>query len=484
MIPIEQILLIVAILLFVGILASKASTSLGVSALLLFLGIGMLAGSDGPGGIPFDDPGIAQFMGVIALAFILFAGGLETDQSSIRQVVWQGLSLSTIGVVLTALLVGWFTHVVLDFPWLEALLLGAIVSSTDAAAVFSVLRSQSMGLKGTTKPLLELESGSNDPMAVFLTTGLLGLLTNPDSSILSLAPAFAMQMVLGAALGYGMGRSTIWLLNHLRLDAEGLYPVVTIATVLLTYGGTTLAGGNGFLAVYLAGIILSGGDFINKRSLIRFHDGIAWLMQMAMFLVLGLLVFPTRLLPVAGIALLISLFLMLVARPVAVVIALAMARLRFRQKLLISWVGLRGAVPIVLATFPFLAGLPNADLYFNIVFFIVLTSVLLQGTTIGAAARLLRLNTPLPARRRYPLEFVPASKSDSDLVEIEIPDSSPVIGRRIMDLHLPKSALVVLVSRGEDFVSPRGATVLERGDTMLVLANKGELDSVRTVVQP
>lgn len=477
--PIEKSLLIASLLLVIGLAASKASNRLGVPALLLFLIIGMLAGSEGPGGIPFDDPGLAQYIGVLALAFILFGGGLETDQSTIRQVLWQALSLSTLGVFLTAVLVAGFATQVLGFGWLEGLLLGAIVSSTDAAAVFSVLRSQQIGLKGVTKPLLEFESGSNDPMAVFLTTAVLGLLKQPDASVMALVPMFLLQMTLGAALGFAMGKATIWGLNILKLETEGLYPVVTVASVLLTYSGTTLLYGNGFLAVYVAGIVMGGGSFIHKRSLIRFHDGVAWLMQMVMFLVLGLLVFPSRLIPVMWTALLASLFLMLVARPIAVFVGLLAARLRFRQKLLVSWVGLRGAVPIVLATFPYQAGIPNADAYFNLVFFIVLTSVLLQGTTITFAARRLRLNAPLAARRQYPLEFAPTTKTDSDLVEVEIPENSQVIGRRIMDLRLPKSALVVLVSRGDDFIAPRGATVLNRGDRMLVLTDKRDIEAVR-----
>jgi potassium/hydrogen antiporter len=483
MMPVEKALFVAGLLLFFGILASKASHRLGVPALLLFLAIGMLAGSEGPGGIPFDDPYQAQFIGVLALAFILFAGGLETDAGSMRRIVWQGLSLSTLGVLLTALLVGIFTMSVLGLSWLEGLLLGAIVSSTDAAAVFSVLRSQSIGLKGDTRPLLELESGSNDPMAVFLTTAVLGLLTNSDTSVWNLVPLFLLQMLLGSAFGIGIGRATVWVLNQLRLESDGLYPVVTLATVLFTYSVTALLGGNGFLAVYLAGIVMGGSDFIHKRSLIRFHDGIAWLMQMGMFLVLGLLVFPSRLIPVSGAAILTAVFLLLVARPVAVFVALLFARLRFRQKLFISWVGLRGAVPIVLATFPYLAGLPRADYYFNVVFFTVLTSVLLQGTTIVPVAKLLKLDTPLPQRRQYPLEFVPAARSDSDLVEIIIPDTSPVIGRRIMDIRLPKSGLIVLVSRGEEFLAPRGATNLERGDRLLVLAPKKDIGAVRVAIE-
>jgi cell volume regulation protein A len=478
----EQIMLAAAVLLMAGIVASRLSSRLGVPALLFFLLIGMLAGSEGPGRIPFDDPAAAQFVGVIALAFILFAGGLDTDRRSITAIMWQGLSLSTLGVLLTAIAVGWAATWLLGVPMLEGMLLGAIVSSTDAAAVFAVLRSQRIGLKGATKPLLELESGSNDPMAVFLTAGMISLLTGASGSLLALVPMFFQQMIVGAAVGMLGGRGAVRLINLLRLESEGLYPVFTIAAVLLTYGAASLLGGNGFLAVYLAGIVMGNAEFIHKRSLMRFHDGIAWLMQMVMFLVLGLLVFPSRLLPVAGVSLVMALYLIVVARPLAVLIGLAAARLRFRQKVLVSWVGLRGAVPIVLATFPYLAGLPQAELYFDVVFFIVLTSVLIQGTTITKAARLLRLDMPLPTRRQYPIEFVPTTKTDSDLVEVEVTGASPVVGRRIMDLRLPRSALIVLVGRSDGFVAPNGSTVLERGDTLLVLADKSDIPRVRTAV--
>ena len=246
--------------------------------------------------------------------------------------MWQGLSLATLGVLATAVLTGWFATVVLGFSWLEGLLLGSIVSSTDAAAVFSVLRSQSIGLKGTTQPLLELESGSNDPMAVFLTTAVIGLLAQPGASWHALIPRFALQMALGAALGWAMGKVTVLFLNRIKLETEGLYPVATTAAVLFCFGATSLAGGNGFLAVYLAGIVIGNAEVIHKRSLVRFHDAIAWMMQIAMFLVLGLLVFPSRLVRVAGPSLLIALFLMLVARPVAVYAGLAFSRLGFREE--------------------------------------------------------------------------------------------------------------------------------------------------------
>lgn len=266
MIPAEPILIVVSVLLLVAVLASKASSRLGVPALLLFLLIGMLAGSEGPGGIPFDDARLTQALGVVALAFILFAGGLETDWASVSPVIWKGLSLSTVGVLVTALLVGWFASVVLGFSLLEGLLLGSIVSSTDAAAVFAVLRSRGASLKGSTRPLLELESGSNDPMAVFLTLALIRLITQPPSAGLDLLMMFALQMALGLGFGYGIGKASIAALNRLKLESEGLYPVFTLAVVLLAYGLTSLLQGSGFLAVYVAGIVMGNSDFIHNAA--------------------------------------------------------------------------------------------------------------------------------------------------------------------------------------------------------------------------
>ncbi|MBA3975912.1 MAG: potassium/proton antiporter [Candidatus Solibacter sp.] len=482
MTPLDQMLIVAATLLVVGVLASKVSDRFGVPALLLFLLIGMLAGSEGIGGIPFDDAGLTQILGIIALSFILFSGGLETDWAQVSGVLWRGLSLSTIGVMVTAVVAGSAATLLLGVSWVEGLLLGSIMSSTDAAAVFSVLRSRGASFKGTNKPLLELESGSNDPMAFFLTMALIRFVNQPDSSVLDLALMFVVQMVVGAAIGYGMGKLSVIVLNRLKLETEGLYPVLTLSVVLLAYGLASSFRGNGFLAVYLAGIVMGNSDFIHKRSLVRFHDGLAWLMQITMFVALGMLVYPSRLVPIAGIGLLIAAVLMFVARPAGVFISLAFARMGLRHKLLVSWVGLRGAVPIVLATFPLVAGVPNPDVYFNVVFFVVLTSVLLQGTAIPQVAGWLHLSSPLARKREYPLEYVAQGKSRNDLVEVPIPDGSPVVGRQIVDLKLSKSALIVLIGRNDDFVVPRGNTVLETGDVMLVLGENSDVEAMRQLV--
>lgn len=483
MTSIEHILLAVSILLFLSVMASKASAKLGVPALLLFLLLGMLAGSEGPGGIYFDNAAWAQSVGVVALVLILFSGGLDTEWSSLQRVIWPGLALSTVGVLITTLLVGVFAKLLLGFSLLEGLLLGSIVSSTDAAAVFSVLRTSGVGLKGRARPLLELESGSNDPMAVFLTTGIIGIMTGTETGPLSLVPTFIQQMAVGAAVGYGIGRLVIVLLNRLRLEIEGLYPVLTLSLVLLTYGGTAALGGNGFLAVYIAGLVMGKGDFIHKRSVMRFHDGLAWLMQIAMFLTLGLLVFPSHLLPVAGAGLLVSAFLILAARPISVFVALAFSRFKLNEKTMISWVGLRGAVPIVLATFPLLARLPKAEMLFDLVFFIVLTSILLQGTSIPLFARWLRLDAPPADKPHYPLELESGAGLQSDLVSVEVPNLSPVKGKQVVDVGFPRGALIVLIGRGDSFIVAKGGTVILPQDRLLMLADEKDLAETRRILQ-
>lgn len=474
----EYVLIGASALLLISVLVSKISDRFGVPALLLFLVLGMLAGSDGPGGIYFDDSALAQSIGVIALILILFSGGLSTEWSQVRPVVKEGLLLATFGVFITALAVGLFASLILGLSLLEGLLLGSIVSSTDAAAVFSVLRSKGINLKGKLKPLLELESGSNDPMAIFLAVGLIQLLTQPNLSPLSLVWLFIQQMVVGAILGYVLGRAMLILTNRIKLGYEGLYPVLTLSLVFLTFGLTDALNGSGFLAVYLAGIVLGNHDFIHKRSLLRFHDGLAWIMQIIMFLTLGLLVFPSHLVPIIGAGLLVAGFLMFVARPLSVFISLLPSALNWREKTFVSWVGLRGAAPIILATFPLLAGIQQAELIFNVVFFVVLTSVLLQGTSLPLVARWLRVDAPALPRRVYPIEYTPMDGLKSELKELPVPAGSNVVGKAIVELGLPADFLVILIARDNDFMVPSGGTVLQAGDTLLVLSDKQSFDEV------
>jgi cell volume regulation protein A len=475
----QYVLIGAAILLFLSVLGSKVSDRFGVPALLLFLLLGMLAGADGPGGIYFDDPVLAQFVGIVALVLILFSGGLETEWRYVRPVLKEGLLLSTLGVGITAVVVGLFARLFLHFSLLEGLLLGSIVSSTDAAAVFSVLRSKGISLAGKLKPLLELESGSNDPMAIFLTVGMIQLITQPDLSPASLMQLFALQMPIGALLGYGIGRISLFLINHIKLGYEGLYPALTLSIVFLAFGLTNIIGGSGFLAVYLVGIVLGHHDFIHKRSLLRFHSGLAWLMQITMFLTLGLLVFPSRLISVTGVGLLTAGCLIFVARPLGVFLSLLPSTLHWREKTLISWVGLRGAAPIILATFPLLSGISGADLIFNMVFFIVLTSVLLQGTSIPLVARWLQVDAPIAHQRTYPLEFNPMAGMKSELKEFVVPSDPRAVGKAIVELKLPTDFLVILIARNDEFLIPTGGTVLRDGDTLLVLTDKDSYEEVQ-----
>jgi potassium/hydrogen antiporter len=479
---IEYLLLVGSILILISIAIAKLSDNLGVPALLLFLGIGMLAGSEGPGGIYFDDAALSQSIGVIALVFILFSGGLSTNWVEVRPIIWQATSLATFGVLITAISIGLFVSFLLKVPFLHGFLLGAIVSSTDAAAVFSVLRSKNVSLRGQLKPLLELESGSNDPMAVFLTIGIIQLLTIEHKSLGSMVSLFILQMGIGGALGLGFGKTMIIILNRLKLAYEGLYPVFSLAFVAFIYGMTAFMGGSGFLAVYLAGLIAGNSEFIQKKSLFRFFDGLAWLSQIAMFLTLGLLVFPSHILPVSGIGLLISVFLMFIARPVSVFLSLSFAKLQGKEKLFISWVGLRGAVPIILATFPLIAKLPNAEWIFNVVFFIVLTSALMQGWSLPLSARLFRADAPHAPKRQYPIEFAPVEGVDTELVDLIVPYHSAAAGKSIVELGMPDDSLIVLISRNESFVVPSGGTLLQEGDTVLVLVNKTNLPEVRLIL--
>ncbi|MCW5899093.1 MAG: potassium/proton antiporter [Flavobacteriales bacterium] len=478
-ISVEQILLVGALLLLVSILASKTSGRLGVPSLLLFMGVGMVAGTDGLGIIDLQDAGIAQFLGIVALVFILFSGGMDSRLESVRPVFWRGLSLSTVGVLLTAVIVGLSVPLFTSLGWREGLLLGAVISSTDAAAVFTILRSKGMGLKGNLRQTLELESGSNDPMAFFLTTAMLQLVIAPEASPWTLVPMFFLQMGIGALMGWGMGMLMTRVLNRIHLDFEGLYPVLMLALVMLTFAATDAVGGNGFLAVYLAGVVLGNDDFIHKRSLIRFYDGQAWLMQIVMFLTLGLLVNPREIVPVMGAGLIISLVLIFIARPLAVLIALLPFRMMFAKRVLISWVGLRGAVPIVFATYPLMAGVEHAGLIFNIVFFIVLTSVLLQGTTLPLVARWLGLERPESARRLSPYDLEISPELRGELRQLLIPAGCTGDGRQMVDLHFPLGSLVTRIDRSGVHIFPSGNTKVQGGDRLTVITSKPrELDEL------
>lgn len=471
---IENILLIGSLLLFISVVAGKTSYKFGVPTLLLFLMIGMLAGSEGLGGIYFDDPQIAQFIGIISLNFILFNGGLDTQWTSIKPILWQGITLSTIGVILTAVLLGTFVWAITDFTIYEGLLLGSIVSSTDAAAVFSILRSKSLALKSYLRPTLELESGSNDPMAYVLTIGFLGLVINQDQSVVTLIPLFFKQMILGALSGLLFGKISKYVINKIQLDFEGLYPVLVIALMFISFSATDVIGGNGFLAVYLCGVYVGNQELIHKKTILRMFDGLAWLMQIVLFLTLGLLVYPSHVVEVLGIGLLISVFLIFVARPVSVFIGLLPFKMKNRRRWYISWVGLRGAVPIVFATYPLLAGIEKAEMIFNIVFFISVTSVLIQGTTLSVVAKWLHVALPEKAKPKNPIDVFLSEGAKTAMKEIELPTAGFPIGKKIIELEFPKTAIIAMIKREDKYLTPNGSTVLQGDDVLIVLSDKEE----------
>jgi cell volume regulation protein A len=474
-ITLEHFLLVTSILLLISVLAGRTSYKYGVPTLLLFIAIGMLAGSEGIGKIYFDNPQIAQFIGVVSLNFILFSGGLDTNWTSIKPILRKGISLSTVGVFLTAGIVGIFVWAITDFTIYESLLLGSIVSSTDAAAVFSILRSKNIALKNHLRPTLELESGSNDPMAYVLMLSFLGLVVNQDQELISLIPLFLKQMLIGAVIGIALGRISKWMINNIKLGFEGLYPVLVITLMLLTYSLTQVLSGNGFLAVYLAAVYIGNQDFIHKKTILKVFDGLAWLMQIILFLTLGLLVFPSQIVPVIGIGLLISLFLIFVARPISVFISMSTFKMSFKEKTFISWVGLRGAVPIVFATYPLLAGIDKAPLIFNIVFFISVTSVLIQGTTLSTLAKWLNLELPEGEKKSYPLDDFLSEPKGAFLEEFLINPEHTAVGKKIVELHFPKNAIIAMIQRDDQYFTPNGLTKIEINDKLFILSGSKEV---------
>jgi cell volume regulation protein A len=478
----EPLILLSALLLLGGVLLSKTSSRFGVPGLLLFLGLGMLTGSEGLFGIEFDDVELARYVGVIALAFILFSGGLSTRWRDISPVLAPGIALASVGVLVSAVVLGLLASAILDIGRLEGMLLGGIIASTDAAAVFSILRSRGVQLTGRLRAMLELESGSNDPAAVFLTVGFIALIQDDGTTIADLAVSFVVQMSVGLVAGVLLARGAVLAINRLKLDFDGLYPVATFAFVLAVFELVTWVGGSGFLAAYVAGVTMSNASFLHKRSLIRFHDAVAWLMQIGMFVVLGLLVFPSDLLPVAGQALLVAGLLIFVARPVAALITLVPFRRPLREIGFVSWVGLRGAAPIILATFPVVAGIPNADTIFNVVFFVVLTSVLVQGTTIPLVARWLGLDTnDAAAPAEVSFDAVISGDTGHNLQEVRVARGSRAQGARVVELGLPGQVLIVLLRRGDTTVMPQGGTVLKADDELLLFAELEALAKVRDV---
>jgi len=477
--PVDGLIFIGGALLLLAILSSTLSGRIGVPGLVLFIGIGMLAGEEGIGGIAFENYPLAHAIGTFALVLILFDGGLRTGWGSFRAAWKPAVTLSTAGVFATAGLTGLAAAWLLDLPLMAGLLLGAIVGSTDAAAVFSILRGQGLHLKERIAATLEIESGSNDPMAVLLTLACVSILLGDVEPGWSLVGFFVQQVAIGAVGGLVVGWTGVWLSNRVSLSAVGLYPALVLGAGLLAYGLPAYFGGSGFLSVYLAGLVMGNSRVVFKRGILLAHDGGAWIAQIVMFIMLGLLATPSRLVDVAVDGMLVAFVLMFVARPLAVFVMLAPLGFKVRELTFLSWVGLKGAIPIILAMYPLVLGVPEGELLFNVVFFIVLLSALTQGWTIPPVAKWTgvwedggRPDAPVT------LEINSIRHLDGDIVEYRVEPNAPAAGRRVRELALPETALIAMIAREEEIIPPRGSTRIQVDDYVFVVMK----EDVRPVV--
>lgn len=473
----ENILLIGSVLIFSSIIISKTGYRFGIPTLLLFLLVGMLFGSDGLG-LQFNSARDAQFIGMMAMSIILFSGGMDTKYQDIKPVLKPGIVLSTVGVVLTTVLTGVFiyflsglTHTNIELTMMASLLLAATMSSTDSASVFSLLRSQRMNLKENLRPMLELESGSNDPMAYMLTIVLIQIISS--GSELSLAVVgrdLLVQFLIGGSVGYAFGRFAVWLVNRINLSNSSLYPILLLSIVFATFTITDLLRGNGYLAVYIAGVIVGNARLVYRKEINTFMNGLTWLFQIIMFLSLGLLVNPHEMLDIAAVALLIGLFMIVIARPVSVFACLLPFRnISNKARLFVSWVGLRGAVPIIFATYPVIAGIEGSQQLFNIVFFITLLSLVVQGMSISSFARWLHLDLPEEKEgNEFGVEL--PDEIDTRLEDMTLTTEMLAGGNRLKDMNIPKGSLVMLVKRGNEFIIPNGQVELHAGDKLLFIS--------------
>ncbi|MDD4636395.1 MAG: potassium/proton antiporter [Bacteroidales bacterium] len=476
-----NIILIGSMLLFLSVIAGKAGYRFGVPALLLFLGLGMLFGTDGILGLQFNNPKIAQFIGTLALTIILFSGGMDTKKKEVRPIMAPGIVLATLGVVCTTVITGYFIYYLTNFfgkdhiafSLMESMLLAATMSSTDSASVFSILRSRGLGLKENLRPMLELESGSNDPMAYLLTLLFIQIIQIGDASFAESAKILLIQLSLGTLLGYLIGRLAVYVINHINVSYTSFYSLLMMAFAFFTFSFTDFFHGNGYLAVYIAGFIVGNNKLVHKRTMATFFDGLTWLSQIVMFLTLGLLVNPKELISIAGIGMLVAFFMIIVARPFSVFFCL----LPFRKfstsaRCYISWVGLRGAVPIIFATYPWIEGINHAHEMFNIVFFITLVSLLVQGMTVGPMARWLGVSKPPEKEKEF--DLVLPDEIKSAMSEVEVNPVTLENGNRMMDLTLPANTLVAMVKRSGLYFVPTGKTLLKEGDKLLIISDNDE----------
>ncbi|HLQ98866.1 MAG TPA: potassium/proton antiporter [Sphingobacterium sp.] len=480
---IEIILLVLSVLFFFSILAGKASSRFGVPALLLFLAVGMLSGNDGLG-IRFENIGVAQTIGTIALCIILFSGGLDTKISEIKPIIGKGILLATIGVLITALISGvmiwWILGMTIEaaqVSLLTSLLLAATMSSTDSASVFSILRSKNLHLKNNLRPMLELESGSNDPMAYILVITLIEIISVDSAPNYWVAGgSVLLQLGIGAGIGFLLGKLAVIIINRIKIDNDSLYPILVFTFCIFIFSITYFTKGNGYLAAYIAGLVIGNSKFIQKRASLSFFDGLAWMFQLIMFLTLGLLVNPHELIPIIIPGLLVSVLMIFIARPLTVFLCLApFKKMAVKDKTFVSWVGLRGAVPIIFAIFPLAEQVPHARLIFNIVFFCTLISLLVQGTSIPTIARWLGLAEDAPELKKleeFDVDF--PNEIKSILTEIEITENTLKDGNKLINLGMPDQTLVVMVKRKDQYFVPTGKTILRDKDKLLVITDNHE----------
>ncbi|WP_404456170.1 potassium/proton antiporter [Oceanobacillus kapialis] len=472
----ETMIFLFTAMLLMGVLATKFSTRLGLPSLVLFLLVGMGMNQF----FFFENVEITQLIGIMALIIILFEGGTQTKWAHIKPIIGSASILATVGVLITSLIAGLAAMYILDFSLLEGMLFGAIVGSTDAAAVFSVLGNKN--IKGKLTSTLEAESGSNDPMAVFLTVAFIEMIQVPDASIWTAIGSFFVQMGLGLVLGFALGKLTVLTINHIKLDTAGLYPVLALAMASLTYILTDSIGGSGLLAVYIMAVVVGNSDLLYRFSILRFNEGFAWMMQILMFILLGLLVFPNQLLDIFWQGIALSIILMFLARPIAVFISLFFLKYNIKEQLFVSWAGLKGAVPIVLATYPIIADIESSQLIFNAVFFVVLMSALVQGSSLSWLAEKFHLTGEEKENLLPSLEIINLGTTDSEIMEVAINRHSPAVDTSLIDLELPDNTLIIGIIREGELITPSGNSVIQQKDTLYVLSHKKSREKVKAAL--